>query len=608
LAGIIVSKMNRRGSALALIGVLAFAIVAVLLWHPSPSLPVIGDWEWPLYDSHLQAAAREKPLTLAESPVVIVAMDDDTPLNLKLALGEDFEDPFYPLPRSFHADVLRKLERAKVKAIGFDLLFTEESDEDGLFLSALKTRTGTLAATRPLLHKDGVETFTEIAPLLTEALTPASIEVPRSQGRSVRFIPTLVQDQGSLHLDRHIPHLGIALVAAGEGFLAQPPQLTGGYFRWAKHRLPLATSLGESTALIRFQGPEKTFPMVRYDNIFLSSTLPSELEGKLVLIGRYSTLEDRHMTPVGEMTGVELLANIAYMTSTQSGLRTTEAWSLWIGLALSTAFLGLTWRFTLFPALLGALLLGSGWGWLAHTLFLRTGVWWETATPLLQLGLAVALAVPYEIVRAHRAFKTQVSASAARSALSGRGMQLGTREVYVTVVFCDIRGFTSFCETHNADEVEAMLRAYFEAGDSAARRFGSELDKFMGDAILLYFFELPKQEPGAVRAVRWAWELQQAADRIGIQLGVGISSGLAREGFIGTPGRMQRTVIGDVVNLASRLQEATKTLQTPILLDEGSASQLGEYLLSEPLGEIIVRGKQQPVQVYRPAPLHDSQK
>jgi class 3 adenylate cyclase len=181
-------------------------------------------------------------------------------------------------------------------------------------------------------------------------------------------------------------------------------------------------------------------------------------------------------------------------------------------------------------------------------------------------------------------------------------MQLGTREVYVTAVFCDIRGFTSFCETHSADEVETMLQAYFEAGDRAAKRFGSELDKFMGDAILLYFFELPKLEPGAVRAIRWAWEMQRAADSIGIKIGVGIASGVAREGFIGTAGRMQRTVIGDVVNLASRLQEATKTLQTPILLSEGSFSQLGEHLEAEPLGEITVRGKQMPVPVFCPEP------
>ena len=302
------------------------------------------------------------------------------------------------------------------------------------------------------------------------------------------------------------------------------------------------------------------------------------------------------------MTGVEILANIAYMSATQKVIRTTESWSLWVGLVLMSIFLWLVWRFTLAPALLVPLVLGVAWVFWAHVAFLRTGVWWESATPLLMLGLATALATPYEIVRAHKAFKTQVSSSAARSAVSGRGMQLGTREVYVTVVFCDIRGFTSFCETHSADEVEVMLRSYFEAGDKAARRFGSELDKFMGDAILLYFFEFPKQEPGAVRAVRWAWELQRAAEEIGIKVGIGIASGLAREGFIGTAGRMQRTVIGDVVNLASRLQDATKTLQTPILLSEGSFSQLEEHLPAEPLGEITVRGKQMPVPVFRPAP------
>ena len=122
----------------------------------------------------------------------------------------------------------------------------------------------------------------------------------------------------------------------------------------------------------------------------------------------------------------------------------------------------------------------------------------------------------------------------------------------------------------------------------------------MGDAILLYFFELPKQEPGAVRAVRWARSMQTEVQAMGIQIGIGIASGVAREGFIGTSGRMQRTVIGDVVNLASRLQDATKTLETPIVLSEGSAAQLSNLVVAEPLGEIIVRGKQIPVRVFRP--------
>jgi adenylate cyclase len=594
--------MNRRGQALTFIGVLAFALVAVLVWRPSPLLPAVGDLEWPFYDWHLQASARKKPLTIAESPVVIVAMDDETPI--KLAFSEVLEDPFYPLPRSCHGDLLYLLERAGVRGIAFDLVFTEKSEHDESFLTALKTRQGTLAATRPISTEATGESFAPIASTLEEGLTPASVEVPRSAGRSVRFIPSLVQDQGSARLDRHVAHLGVALVAAGEGVLEQPAQVTGGYFLWGTLRLPIAASLGNNATLIRYLGPENTFPRVRYEDILLRDSPPTELKGKLVFVGRYSTLEDRHMTPLGEMTGTEILANIAYMTATRNSLRTTEAWSLWIGAGLSVAFLILVWRFTLLPALLGAGMLGTAWTLLTHATFLRTGVWWESATPLLLLGLSVAMTTPYEIVRAHRAFKTQVSAAAAHSALSGRGMQLGTQEVYVTVVFCDIRGFTSFCETHSADAVEAMLRSYFEAGDSAARRFGSELDKFMGDAILLYFFELPKQEPGAVRAVHWAWNMQRAAETIGIQVGIGIASGLAREGFIGTPGRMQRTVIGDVVNLASRLQEATKTLKTPILLSEGSFSQL-ESLAAEPLGEIAVRGKQQPVRVFRPAPVKE---
>lgn len=588
-------QMDYRGRVLAFIGAVAFVVVAVLVWRPSTLLPALGDMEWFFYDWHLEATARTKPLTLEESPVVIIAMTDETPI--KLAVAQILEDPFYPLPRFCHADLLAHLKRSGARAVAFDIFFTEASDHDASFAAALKAYPGTIAATRPEVNEQGQSTFVPLTGSLF-GLVPASVEVLRSTGRSVRFIRPLVQD--GVALDMHVPHLGVALGAAGNGALTQAAQLTGGHLRWGGLTLPLATSLGDSAALVRYLGPEGTFPILDYEEVLLSEKPSVLLKDKLVLVGRQSTLEDRHMTPLGEMTGVEILANIVTMATRNRGIRTAEAWSLWIGLLLTVVFLWLVWRFTLAPALIAPLVLGTGWVFLVHAAFLRTGVWWESATPLTMLGLAAGLATPYEILRAHRAFKTQVSASAARSAVTGRGMQLGTREVYVTVVFCDIRGFTSFCETHSADEVEKMLQSYFEAGNGAAKRFGSELDKFMGDAILLYFFEFPRLEPGAVRAVRWAWEMQRVGEQMGIQMGIGIASGVAREGFIGTAGRMQRTVIGDIVNLASRLQDATKTLETPILLSEGSFLQLTEAIAAEPLGEITVRGKQIPVQVFRP--------
>ncbi|WP_309707354.1 adenylate/guanylate cyclase domain-containing protein [Armatimonas sp.] len=590
--------MDRRERVLSFIGLVAFLAVALVVWLPGSLRTALGDMEWPFYDWHLGASARTKPLTLAESPVVLVTMEDETPVTLwtegpTLWQEELYVDPVYPLPRFFHADLLRQLDRAGAKAIGFDILFTEKHEVDTDFAKALKSHQGTLAATRSELRTDGTKEFLPLSPALMPGLTPASIDLQYSLGRSVRHLDCL---------DQEVPQLGVALAAAGTGQLSLPPQLTGGHFRWGMLDLPIVAGLGDSAALIRYSGPKGTFPHISYEDILLSAEPPHELKGKLVLVGRYSQFEELQMTPLGEMSEVEILANIAYMTAMNRGLRTTESWSLWVGLVMTVAFLWLVWRFALAPALLAPLVLGAAWIFGAHVAFLRTGVWWESATPLTMLSLAVMLATPYEVLRTHRAFKTQVSVAAARSAVSGRGMQLGTREVYVTVVFCDIRGFTSFCETHSADEVETMLQAYFEAGDRSAKRFGSELDKFMGDAILLYFFELPKQEPGAVRAIRWAWEMQRAADTIGIKIGAGIASGVAREGFIGTAGRMQRTVIGDVVNLASRLQEATKALPASILLSEGSFSQLGDYIRAEPLGEITVRGKQMPVPVFRPEP------
>lgn len=590
--------MDRRGVALALIGALAFVVVLVLSLRPGIGLAWLGNTEWVAYDWHLRDSQRTKPYTLAETPITIIGMEDETPGYL-WDQGI-IEDPVYPLPREAHRRVVERLKAAGARVVAFDILFTEKREGDLRFYDALTKLDGVISATRPsLLEESNDEDFLPITPTLQDVLTPASVEVIRTFGRSVRTVRPLVQY--GKNLDQHMPHLGVALAAAQRNELGLPAQMVGGELHWGTLNLPVMGGLGTpSYLLVRYAAPEKGFPYWRYEDLLLGKVPQSALKNRIVLIGRYSQTEDRHMTPVGELPGVEILANIAQMACTGRPIRTTEAGSLWIGLAFAVGFLGVTWRFHLVPGLLVAAVLAVGWIAVAHATFVRYGIWWESATPLMVLGLALVLATPYEIFRAQRAFEQLLSRSAVRSAVSGRGMRLGTHDVFVTVVFCDIRAFTEYCETHSPDAVEAMLQTYFQAGDTAARRHGSELDKFMGDAIMLYFFELPGKEPGAVRATRWAQEMLSAAQGIGVQIGVGIASGTAREGFIGARGRMQRTVIGNVVNLAARLQEATKTTQSPVLLSEGSFSQLEGKVVAEPLGEILVRGKQIPVRVYRP--------
>jgi class 3 adenylate cyclase len=209
----------------------------------------------------------------------------------------------------------------------------------------------------------------------------------------------------------------------------------------------------------------------------------------------------------------------------------------------------------------------------------------------------MTLLTVYETIRTQRALSRFLPSWVIQQTVRGRTPQGKMQERPVTVVFCDIRGFTAYAETHTPEETVALLNAYYAAGDAAAQAFGTELDKFIGDAMMLYFFERREGEPHPVRALRWALQMQEAATQLGIQVGIGVASGVASEGVLGAGRRLQSTVIGDVVNLASRLQEHTKTSE-PIVLNITAAKVAQDALPVEPLGAITVRGKQEPVEVF----------
>ena len=118
-----------------------------------------------------------------------------------------------------------------------------------------------------------------------------------------------------------------------------------------------------------------------------------------------------------------------------------------------------------------------------------------------------------------------------------------------------------------------------------------------------------RQETHALRAVRWAWEMQAFAEEvdrsgeageIGFHIGIGISTGVVRIGTVRAQKRIQATAIGDAVNTASRLQNATKEVGRSILLGPNTYALVKEFIEAEPLGEISVKGKQEPLTIYCP--------
>jgi class 3 adenylate cyclase len=178
----------------------------------------------------------------------------------------------------------------------------------------------------------------------------------------------------------------------------------------------------------------------------------------------------------------------------------------------------------------------------------------------------------------------------------------------VTVLFSDIRGFTSMSEKMQPEEVVTFLREYLTVMTDAVFKHGGTVDKYIGDAIMA-LYNVPLEAPDhALRAVRTALEFQarvrplaeQFAARHGGHLacGVGIHTGDAVVGTIGSEQRLEYTAIGDTINLGSRLEGLTKEFSVPIIISEATYAEVRDRFGARDLGEVTVKGKVIPVKIY----------
>ncbi|NDC37885.1 MAG: adenylate/guanylate cyclase domain-containing protein [Proteobacteria bacterium] len=191
---------------------------------------------------------------------------------------------------------------------------------------------------------------------------------------------------------------------------------------------------------------------------------------------------------------------------------------------------------------------------------------------------------------------------------SGSAPTLAGERRKVTVLFSDIRGFTTAAEKLAPEVVVELLNQYFERMVEVIFKHGGTLDKFIGDGVMVIFGAPAEDNHQEEHAVRAALEMLkevaalsaqwQKAYGFELKIGIGINTGSAIVGNIGSTKRLEYTAIGDTVNLASRLQAATKEQNTALLFSDFTHSGIRGVIASERLGAITIRGKSEPVTVY----------
>jgi adenylate cyclase len=204
--------------------------------------------------------------------------------------------------------------------------------------------------------------------------------------------------------------------------------------------------------------------------------------------------------------------------------------------------------------------------------------------------------------RLREAFGTYLDKSVAEFILS-EGFSEDGVETEVSVLVCDVRDFTAFARQANAKEVVARLNELFEIIVPIITRHGGHIDKFVGDGLLAVFGAPESYTDHADRAVRAACEIAarvNSDDGLGLRVGVGVNTGLVVAGSIGGAGRLNFSVIGDAVNVAARVEAATREIDEEVLITEATMRQLSSSIEVKACGEHELKGIGEPLALYAP--------
>ncbi len=611
------------------------------VWHGLPGLWLglaVGVLIWFGAFERLELVSLDARFFLREllnpafpvSSVVIVAIDDDSLAKI----GR------WPWPRTLHAKLLDRLREAGARAVGFDLLFDEPSRDPGddRHLAAAISRAGNvvlpvnvqLVAHRKPSWRQDLSGRTEelsasrvegpVPPLAGAARRLGHIEVIPDPDGVVRRLPWKAGE--------YAPFAAALAAAAGaQAVSALPVPAPPAAPRRVRETVDPNGYLLIDFRLAGGLSAENMFPAIPYWKVLEGRAAPGFFKGKVVLVGVTARgLEaDYHVT---SLTALGYIPGVFIQASAVQTIINSNFIPRWPGRPLPTVAVAVLWsgilgflfaRWRPMPGAAGALGLAGAIVVATVYLFNRNGIWVEAAGPLLApipLTYVAALSRRYlHTDREKRQLKEQfsryVSPQAAAEILAHpEGLALAGQKRQVTVLFADIRGFTGYAEKAEPTEVVALLNRYLDRMTSAVLANRGCLDKFIGDAVMAVFGAPVPSDDHAREALKAALDMREeirglreelaAEGRMPLEIGIGIHTGEAVMGNVGSQARTEYTTIGDAVNVAARLEGQAGPGQ--ILVSEATRRLLpaafAEDLAFEPLGPVAIKGKTLPVEVY----------
>jgi adenylate cyclase len=598
----------RRSLSLLALGVVALLSLELGVFHLMK----------PLENRLLDAFVKRQAASLAPDPEVVLVIIDEK----SLATMEEIAGRF-PWPRVVYATLIDGLAPQRPRAIVFDIMFSEadrvQPESDRTFVEAALRHSG-VNTYYPMVRLDSPHgaRASQLAPLLGLVRGPGADPDAR-----IAVVPPLV-------LPEKLWRTGTINFLADDDGIARRYELRKRIGGWDLPSLParLAMDLGfplpdADELLLAWRGGADKLPRVSFSDLYEDFERgerlrpANEFAGKVVVIGmsasgfgelRVTPLSSTQPAPEILATAIENLKNGRHMRYAP------QWWPAGIGVALVLLLYVAFYRSVdvratgALLAAVTALILLMQWALVGRLILLPVLTALAAAwTFYAAAGLAEYLRTRRERQQAIAQFSRFTNPHVARQLVERGGIETGRREV--TLLFSDIRGFTTLSETRKPEEVIALLNRYFSLQVDVVFRHGGSLDKFIGDCIMA-IWGAPLDDPDhARRAVACALDMadtlqafkrELGAENSDFDVGIGLHSGPAVVGLMGSQKRLEYTAIGDTVNLASRIEGLTKDAKRRILVSRDTMERCGDAFEFVSCGTFPVKGRAQPVELFEP--------
>ena len=420
------------------------------------------------------------------------------------------------------------------------------------------------------------------------------------------------------HANRYYAPFALAVAREGRRF-ADLTYVTGGSdIHFGDGQLPVD---GRGTAYIGFLGPQQTFETVSAADVLSGSVEPHRLKNKLVFIGRMDTTVDRYPTPFDElMPGVEIHATTAHNALHDQFLRRAHwLWTLAAMIVLGALVAAMqlravrgrrAWVVGVGSASAFALYAAAAYIVFGAGLLIDMAAPLATVTFVALVSMTAGLATEgREKAQLRSVFSQYVERKLVDQIVADPGLaQLGGERRELTVLFSDVRGFSRFSEGLAPEVLSQLLNDYLTPMTRLVMDQGGMLDKYIGDAVMAVYGAPIDQADHAVRACRTALAMQKelhdlnsdfrARDLPDIAIGIGINSGPMAVGNMGSEARFDYTVMGDAVNLGSRLEGLSKAYQCPIIVGQRTRDLVGETMAFREIDLVRVPGRDAPERIF----------